>query len=318
MMTTFLNGIRRAPILLFYLSVTRLFSQELTLHTVDPLEKVFPDSKPESLTGLHRAEAARGEYASFQIVFRHTSPLHSMRVSFESPFPEMLQEALKIRYVGHIRREAHQDRIEPELFPDPLWTVPPTTIRANSCQAIWLTVPVPKDARPGTYKVVIAIQADDEDGEPVRGRRELELRVHEAVLGKQQLRVSNWVHFRKELGIPLFSDEFWAAHAKWAANVVAHRQNQILVRLGLAGPETSGEYPPFKYGHPFNRHPPFHLTLIRPLVTESGRMAFDFSRFDRFITTYRQAGIQWVAGGQFIVGIADEKGTSSAEFGWIP
>jgi len=151
-----------------------LFAGEVEVFVVNPLEKVFKDSK---LTGgqgevLGLASAAN-EFESAQFVIRAGEEIQVESVVFTDLInPEtgssIPAASLQWRFVGYVPVErntteaecgAHQDipkgellRLAPFDCPDPLLEDRNISVEAGEVQPVWVTIKVPKGTSGGIYE----------------------------------------------------------------------------------------------------------------------------------------------------------------------
>ena len=176
---------------------------ELQLWSVDALVKVFPDDKPAPAAPAP-VEVARGEHASFQVVVYSASGIQSLQATMAE-----LKRAGEAgyalaprspRFVGYVpvdrpTQKPSQDQLRkpPADYPDPLLESPTLDVPAGRAQAVWVTVPVPTNAPPGTYQGTLTVTGTV-GGNQVRIQRELALTVYAAVVGASRL----WVWVRSK------------------------------------------------------------------------------------------------------------------------
>ncbi len=132
---------------------------------VDPLVKVLrTDERSASPPKGVFIESARGDIESGQIAFRCSAGVAKLSASATSPKSLEGKElgAARVRFVGYVPIEKNT---EPHLaetgeqvlvakapveLPDPLLEDGSIPVKAGQTGAVWLTVPVPDDAAPGT------------------------------------------------------------------------------------------------------------------------------------------------------------------------
>ena len=247
----------------------------LRLWSVDALSKVFPDGGPPGdATHVVTIDAARNETEAGQLVLTCDSAhMMSVEVTFGPLQPEAGGHPIagvRARMVGHVPvRENTNDtpaehlvRPAPALFPDPLLPQGSVRVRKGECLPIWVEVTVPPGTPPGEYVGPIYVKTDAGDAEA-----ELRVRVFAATVPDERtLKVTNWVswgNIARFHGVPIWSEAYWELLVAYARNMAAHRQNVIitpifeLIEAGNAG----------------------------------GGLAFDFSRFDRFVELFQREGV---------------------------
>ncbi len=241
---------------------------------VDPHTKVFRDTPAPASAGEIVLRAARNEYEPAQIAIRSSQPLRAVRIELsplrhEDGQSTIAEKHLRWNFVGYIpvpkntpRSEGLQIRKAPFDVPDPLLPDRTRDIPADQTQPVWITIYVPKEARPGLYQGQVAVVAGE-----VRREVPIRLRVDPFVLPDQRhLWVTNWFNvdnIAKAKQLRLWSEEFWKVLAVYAQNMAEHRQNVVLV--------------PWSF-----------IEVVRE---EDGRLTFDFARFDRFVEVFEKAGV---------------------------
>ncbi|HUU06699.1 MAG TPA: DUF4091 domain-containing protein [Patescibacteria group bacterium] len=242
---------------------------------VDSLVKVFPGDLP----GTHRLAgpefaAARNQHVSIQLALRSARPLPDVSAEITplegSPGPRISSGVVHaVGYVvvgSHTKNTPVEERIgeAPGWFPDPLWDLP-MALEPNRTRSLWATIAVPADAAPGLYRGAVVLRT----GKRLLARKEFRVRVYAATVPERRsLKVTNWVNLgdktsRQFYGFPQFSEDWWTWVANFAVVLADHRQNVIYTPL---------------------------LDLI-PARADGDRLAYDFDNFDRWVETFRQAGV---------------------------
>jgi hypothetical protein len=253
-------------------------SGRLLFEAVDPLEKVFretafiPSIEPA-------ADVARGEHASFQFIIRGSGRILNLKAQageFRSESGGRLPAA-QIGYVGYIHvgrtgEEPARDRLYnlSGYYPDPILDDPPRILPAQTTQAIWVSVPVPKDAGPGIYRGSLSLTGSFE-GSAFRLSKTCAVQVYPPVIDKTRLWVTNWFAVDKDRlallngGAPVepFTDRYWELLRVIARKMAAYRQNVVLLS-------------------------PLHLARY---AQDGNRYTFDFSRFDRAVRIFIEEGV---------------------------
>jgi len=258
------------------------------LWPVDPFIKVFRDTKPpEQRPAPPEATAARNEHESLQFVLRSKVALTNLRARVIGCRTAM------VSFVGFVPVRANTPttpaselvRKAPADFPDPL--LPPSLkkLAPETSLPIWVTIRVPKGKRPGQYRARLVVECDE-------GKLEqpFTLRVSEARLPeKRTLWVTNWFsavgpRFKNFHGIDDFSEQHWKVLRRYAQTMAAYRQNVVLTPI---------------------------YNLIDFRVGKSGKLAFDFKRFDRWVRLFQDAGVIGLIEGGHLGG---RKGWTAREF----
>jgi hypothetical protein len=126
---------------------------------VSATQKVFrEDLPPASADKVVRLSAARGEREAIQIVLR--SPRKAQLVGVKvsnlqaAKGARLGTEAIAVYRVAYIHLPAHNRH-----YPDPLPPLQlPLELEPNQSQPLWLSVEVPRGARPGTYRGQVELE----------------------------------------------------------------------------------------------------------------------------------------------------------------
>jgi hypothetical protein len=271
---------RLASILLVALTALRpANSAELAIWPVDALVKVFP----HDAAGTNRAPAQqwlvpRNGHASVQFAIRSTAPIK--RLNVRATIGGDLR--CSVRHVGFVPVSSNPPgtpadellRLAPAFFPDPLFEDFPYQLPANRTDSIWITIYAPAGAKPGTYRGEAVFET--EAGRV--GAEAFQIRVAEAVVPERQtLKVTNWFntspqHLARYYQSTGEDERYWEVIANIGRVMAAHRQNVI-------------------------------LTPVRSLATpriEGDKLAYDFSRLDRWVETFDKAGVSFIEGGHLL------------------
>ncbi len=242
---------------------------------VDSLVKVFPGD----LAGKHRLvapefDAPRNRNLSIQLAMRSAVTLNDFTAEV-TPLKGLRDGSITTvtaRPVGYVVVGSHtKDTPAEELigeapgwYPDPLGNFP-VRLERNRTRSVWITVKVPENAAPGLYRGSVVLRT----GSRALARTEFRVRVHAAKVPEQRtLKVTNWFNLsdkssRQFYGVPQFSDGWWALVENIGRVMAEHRQNMVITPL---------------------------LDLIQARA-EGERLVYDFSNFDRWVETFRKAGV---------------------------
>ena len=168
--------------------------------------------------------------------------------------------------VGSHTRHTPDDEMvgeAPGWFPDPLLDFP-VNLQPRRTQPLWIGVAVPAGTQPGDYRGTVTVRVGDRQV----ARREIRLQVLPPVVPSgRTLKVTNWFGFSDATSqqfykVAQFSPGWWTLMANLAKVMAEHRQNVIITPL---------------------------MDLIEPRV-DGGRLAYDFTKFDRWVETFQHAG----------------------------
>jgi hypothetical protein len=249
-------------------------SSALSAWFVDSLVKVFPGDA-RGAHGLRSPEfsGARNQHVSVQLALRSSAPLPDLTVEVEplEGGAGRRVSSVDVHRVAYVVVGSHTPDCPPEelvgdapgWYPDPLEDFP-FELEARRTTAIWVTIHIPADAAAGVYEGSILVRS----GGRLVARKPFRLKVVSASVPEEMsLKVTNWFSLddktsRQFYGVAAFSPQWWTLVSNVACVLAAHRQNVILTPL---------------------------LTLIQPRV-EGGNLEYDFTNFDRWVETFRQAG----------------------------
>ncbi len=247
-------------------------SDKLIIWAADSLEKIHRDAEPGAGHDVVEADACRGEVVSAQLAVRARASLRDLRVIVSRVRHEGTDATgieVRPRFVGYVPVTANTPNTPMEeltcdapcLVPDPLLAEETVSVGADSTQPVWLTISVPADAAPGRWSGIVEVRVGAEKAEiPLR------LTVHPVTLpAERSLWVTNWMNlgnFATFYGTQLYTDRFWQVVESFAANMGAHRQNVVLCPNDL----------------------------IQIFQESNGALAFDFTRYDRWVSIFDAAG----------------------------
>lgn len=237
----------------------------LTVAAVDPLQKVFRESSffPEENA---IADVARGEYASFQFVLRSDRVIRFLtaRVDAVRSGSAALAGATA-RFVGYVHvsqrtPDPSEDRFQPisGWYPDPLLDSAAVDVPRECAQPAWITVPIPRDAAPGTYRGTVTFTGKIE-GKTFHVSRPFTINVHPVTITETRLWVTNWFFFSPDIlkmlnnGQPVEdrSDRYWELIRVLARKMKEYRQNVAwihpldLVKFGRDGDRWTFDFADF-------------------------------------------------------------------------
>jgi hypothetical protein len=262
---------------------------QIDVWTTHSLEKLFPESrKPGSAGRSISLRAARNETEDAQIAIRVPRGVEIAEASFSLPdlvgangssIPSECLSASWVWYVYVLNNPPENAdpssylRKAPAFFPDAFLEEKVIRIRDEWTQPLWVSVTVPKDAAPGEYRGTIAIELADREGQ--RHRSEIPITVSVwpfSLPDEPHLHHTEW--FSPEMiadyyHLERWSDEHWDWLAKMAADMARHKQDMVLTPLA---------------------------SLVKMTKTKSGRLSFDFSKLDRWLRIFKQAGLRWIEG----------------------
>ena len=274
------------------------------------LDKLFPESgRPVGASARIRLRAARNETEDAQIAIRIPKGVEIARASFRlsdltgprrrrMPAKQLSAQWVWYTYVlnnpGNLSDAASRDpstylRKAPAFFPDAFLESKEIRIRDEWTQPLWISVRVPPRTVPGEYTGAIGISLLENGGAQHRIEAPIALTVLPFTLpAKPTLRHTEWFYpevFAEYYRVAPWSEAHWEWIEKAAADMAKHRQDMILT--------------------------PF-FSLVRVIRKASGKCRYDFDRLDRWVRTFRKAGIESIEGSH----VAGRPGGWTSEFAW--
>ncbi len=260
------------------------------LWTTHSLDKLFPDSgKPPRPSKSISLKAARNETEDAQVAIRIPEGTHIAEASFSLPdlvgpggrkIARRNLDAWWIWYTYVLNNPPQNSdpssylRKAPAFFPDAFLEQKKIAIRDDWTQPLWLSIRVPKGTPPGEYKGTLRINLVTKGGEKYDFDVPIALTVWPFTLpDKPHLHHTEW--FEPEVIADYYHLEHWSEqHWQWlerlAADMARHKQDMV--------------FTPF-------------TGLVKVTRRKSGRFSYDFSKLDRWVKTFKKAGVDWIEGG---------------------
>lgn len=245
---------------------------EVRVWVPDALEKMLPQT--ERAAGHEMSAdltAARGEYESIQIALRADESVKGVTAALsplEGEAGSISGDDLLLNVVGLIPVAKNTEGTPAEELisapceiPDPLLPYEPLDLEAGRTRAFWATIRVPRDTAPGEYRGTVTIEAGRQTEIPVT------LTVHPITLPeKRPLHMTNWFDpgaLSRWYEVEPWSEEHWRLIETYARDMAEHGEDTIIVGLGL----------------------------ISIWQEKDGTLSFEFDRFDRYVDTFLEVGI---------------------------
>lgn len=224
--------------------------------------------------GEIRVFGLRGEIISAQCAVRAVEDLPELTVSLAplegSEGSAIPAESLQWNFVESIFIEENTRKLQksdltrpaPAKFPDWLSEDRQCSVAKGALKAVYLTIRIPHDAKPGEYRGDVALRCGE-----TSVAQPLVLTVYPLTIpDERHLMVTEWFStrgFQQHHGIdPADSQRFFEMLRVYAENMAEHRQNVFRVSL----------------------------ELIRSTRAADGKLQFDFSDFDRWADVFWDTG----------------------------
>ena len=247
---------------------------KIRLEYVDPLQKVFPESNYFAAADA-KADAARGEDASFQFVVKGDAAIKNLEIKVK-PLKkgDQVLSQIKSGFVEFVRIERSYsdpavDHYVPVsgYYPDPIIYKNSTDIASGVAQPLWVSVKIPGNQEPGTYAGEIQITGKM-DGKRFRRTSGMTIKVYKPIIEKTSLWVTNWFFDKLEYmnngqTVEKYSDLYWQLWHVMAKMMREYRQNVAMIS-------------------------PLDLTTFK---FANNQWSFDFSNFNRLVKLFADEGV---------------------------
>ncbi len=270
-----------------------------TLQYVDPLQKVFKETAffPDDVA---QANVARGEHANFQFAFRSNEVMKGLQalVELNGLNKDFTRQNVSVGYVGFVRvgRTIPNPPIDKlssvsGFFPDPILDTAPVVLPPNSTLSVWVNINIPKNLKPGKYTGKLIVNGLTEHKKFVK-EVPLTIHVYPVTIDSTSLLVTNWYNLDSlalilmNNGQPVknYSERYWQLVKVFAHKMANYDQNVAIIS-------------------------PLRLTQYS---LSANKYSFDFSRFDKTVFIFHQAGaLKRIEGGH----IGGRMGNWSSNFG---
>ena len=245
------------------------------------LVRHYPASRPRRRKTLG-LEAARGEQLSFQCAFRTEDEVRRVTAAAEADGLEVRLRRVGYVPVPHFNSETPLEERDgvghvPGYVPDPLF--PEATVAAGprETNAFWITVRVPREARPGSHRVRITLTAEGEEPETLTAR----VRVHRgAIEPRRDFPVTHWFYADALCDwykVEPFEAGFWPLAERYLSDVAAH--NLDVSHTPLFTPSTDGVKRP---------------NQLLDVRREGERYVFDWSLVRKWVKMAQAQGLGYI------------------------
>ena len=265
----------------------------LSVSRVDPLERVYPDQTPATDADF-AAHVPRGGRAYFQFALQGAADTGSADLS-ASPFVaadgKVLAGKVRVQVLRDVPIEANdcgcaktqagkrppRDVLESVVRQAPFRVYEVLTEKATitfdgrATYAAVARLDVPRNAQPGLYRGMLSASSDGK----IKASSSLDVQVHAAVLPERQaLEATHWL-WPEPQNLTDGPPPSWWSEGHWRlleASGLALRDYGDTV---MFTPLFSGEHP---------------LITVSASASATNTWVFDFSRFDRWVTTFQRQG----------------------------
>lgn len=293
---------------------------KLEIKIFDSLRKVYLDGEnayPEISSG----EALGGDFYNFQIMLRLADAVEGERLR---AYPTVKSETVKnvtLLRVGNVpsempgypQNDGDYERIEPGLFPDPLFELDKNGIygREGLCYALWVRIPT-ASLSAGEHKVDFSFENDKHE---FLGETSFTLKVLPVKKPKAKLIYTQWFHpdcLSTYYNVPAFSEKHWEIIENFIKTAAENGVNMLLTPLFTLPLDTvvGGERP---------------TTQLVDVKKDGKKYSFGFEKLDRWIDLAKKHGIKYFEFSHFFTQwgakatpkvVATVNGKEKRIFGW--
>ncbi len=260
----------------------------IELWVTHALEKLFPESrKPEGAAEEIVLKAGRNETEDAQIALHIPRGVEIAEAGFSLPdltgpkgraIPKQQLSASWVWYTYVLNNPpANKEpssylRKAPAFFPDAFLEEKTIFIRDDWTQPLWVSVTVPKGTPAGEYRGTLGLDLRERGGEKHHFEVPITITARPYALPDEfHLHHTEWFWpqaVARYYHLEPWSEPLWAWIEKAAADLARHHDDMILTPL---------------------------YELVEMKKTQSG-FQFDFSRLDRWVRTFKKAGVDWIEG----------------------
>jgi hypothetical protein len=238
-----------------------------------------PQAREIGLSGLI------GEYVSAQVVVKCGRDLKGLSATLSDladPHGMTIPAgAGRVRYGAYLPVDETMT-----LTADPLLEQAQIDVPANVAQPVWLTLAVPRDAKPGNYEGTLAVRTAEGDSAVFSLRLEvLPLTLPEPWDWKYYLNI--WQDpsgVARAYKVKVWSEEHWRLLELYAQDFARHGMKSVMASV---------VYDPWRSqsGYPFDTM--VEWSFPGEFQTgQAGRFTWDFTAFDRYIGLMMKAGVR--------------------------
>lgn len=260
---------------------------------ISSLDKVMPTDTFDTFEPVEQFLAAKGERISFQLLIDQLISENEQRdLSVQIDLRSKLSQYVQAYDVGYVpcAMPVYQEHSSgefisttPGLFPDILYPIEKNDmIRLNpyGLKALWFTVTIPQDLKPGTYTLSISLGQRDQT---YLTDITCAIEVKDVVLPKSGLKYTQWFHcdcIADYHGVKMMSEKHWNLIEKYIETAAYTGINMILTPIFTPPLDTAvGTYRKT-------------MQLVRITKTDD-TYTFDFHLLDRWVHMCQKYGIAY-------------------------
>ena len=292
----------------------------LEIKIFDSLRRVFLDGE-NAYPEIKNGEALQDDFYNFQISLRLADAVEGERLRAIPTLKSPIADKITMLRVGNVpaempgypQNDGFFERIEPGLFPDPLFPLDKNGVygREGLSYSLWIRVST-KGLAAGDYGISVSFANDKKED---LGETYFSLKVLPVKKPKQKLIYTQWFHsdcLSTYYKVPAFSEKHWEIIENFIATAAENGVNMLLTPLFTLPLDTfvGGERP---------------TTQLVDVKKDGNAYTFGFEKLRRWIKTAKKHGIKYFEFSHFFTQwgakatpkiVAEVNGKEKRIFGW--
>lgn len=292
----------------------------LEIKIFDSLRRVFLDGE-NAYPEIKNGEALQDDFYNFQISLRLADAVEGERLRAIPTLKSPIADKITMLRVGNVpaempgypQNDGFFERIEPGLFPDPLFPLDKNGVygREGLSYSLWIRVST-KGLAAGDYGISVSFANDKKED---LGETYFSLKVLPVKKPKQKLIYTQWFHpdcLSTYYKVPAFSEKHWEIIENFIATAAENGVNMLLTPLFTLPLDTvvGGERP---------------TTQLVDIKKDGNAYTFGFEKLRRWIKTAKKHGIKYFEFSHFFTQwgakatpkiVAEVGGKEKRIFGW--
>ncbi len=292
----------------------------LEIKIFDSLRRVFLDGE-NAYPEIKNGEALQDDFYNFQISLRLADAVEGERLRAIPTLKSPIADKITMLRVGNVpaempgypQNDGFFERIEPGLFPDPLFPLDKNGVygREGLSYSLWIRVST-KGLAAGDYGISVSFENDKKEA---LGETYFSLKILPAKKPKQKLIYTQWFHpdcLSTYYKVPAFSEKHWEIIENFIATAAENGVNMLLTPIFTLPLDTvvGGERP---------------TTQLVDIKKDGNAYTFGFEKLRRWIKTAKKHGIKYFEFSHFFTQwgakatpkiVAEVGGKEKRIFGW--
>ncbi|MBR6917030.1 MAG: DUF4091 domain-containing protein [Clostridia bacterium] len=262
------------------------------IKSISSLEKHFANEKIESVKEFSRASALLGERFTYQIAYcssdMRPDVKEVMYYRVSSPIADYVKvsrvDSVPVRFPMYkVEADDYYISREPGLYPDLLVPVTEKSqlfVFKDEFMCLRIDVEIPEDGVSGVFPIEFSLVDDKEE---TLATATFELEIINAVLPKQEIKITQWFHsdcLATYYKTEIFSEEHWRIIGEFIKTAVKNGINMILTPVITPALDTAigGERP---------------TVQLVDVYLDGGKYSFGFDKLKRWVNLCLSLGVEY-------------------------